>query len=468
MPSEHPHILKFCTDEHAPQVCGYAGDPWVRTPNLDRLAAEGVVFDNCYCANPICVPGRNAMITGQLVREVGTLYYSDVLPSGLPTYMRQFSEHGYQTTCVGKMHFHGQDQMHGWLFRPYGDMEILLRQNMPGYSVEKDVVGPTKYRPGQRGLPHWIRDAHAGETGFMGFDRSVTREAGIHLRDYFRRIIYPVYSAERPLLFEVSWKCPHWPFTAPQELFDYYRGIVGPPEKALPEGAPPSLHRKHAEDQPDDITEEQILNARAGYWALCEWVDMQIGVVLDTLKELGVRDEFAVMYCSDHGEMAGEHGLWAKHCFYEESARVPMILSGPGIPAGRRVGENVSLTDIFPTLCDVAGLPTPEGLRGRSMLPLTHDPPQAGERMVFSELYGETCSFMAKKGDVKYICHSDGSRQVFDLARDPGELDNVADRPEYAGIRRQLHDALAALPDPWHAGEPDYQPPPGMPRPGGA
>lgn len=463
MPADHPHILKLCSDEHSPFLAGFAGDPWVRTPNLDRLAAEGTVFENAYCANPICVPGRNAMITGKLVRDVGTVHYHDVLPSGLPTYMRTFSRCGYQTTCVGKMHFHGEDQMHGWLFRPYGDMEIVIRPNFPGYDPEGDVAANIKYDDKRFGLSDWVRTAGPGETGFILFDKSVTREACIHLRDYFKWMIYPVYDARRPLLFEVSWKLPHWPFTAPQALFDHYRGIVGLPERPFPEDPPAYIAAAHDRDQPADITDEQILNARAAYWALCEWMDTQIGIVLDVLEELGVRDEFVVHYTSDHGEMAGEHGLWGKHCFYEESVCIPLILHGPGIPAGRRVRENVSHVDVYPTLCDIAGLEPPGGLRGRSVMPLLERDTR-GERIVFSELYvGPHASLMAKQGDLKYVWYSEGEAQLFDLARDPRESVNFAGHPDYADAKSRLYKALESLPEPWDATDPDWAPPPGMP-----
>ncbi len=242
MPGNHPHILKLCSDEHAPQVCGYAGDPWVRTPNLDRLAAEGTVFENCYVANPICLPGRLSMLSGKLPRELGTPLYGDLLPPDTPTYMGHFAGHGYQTTCVGKMHFTGPEQMHGWMFRPYGDMEIIRHQRVPGYSVNRDVMrNLPQPEPHGGGLAHWVRTAGPGERGFTLFDDSVTREARLHLRDYFDWQLIPVYHGERPLLFEVSWKTPHWSFIAPPDLYEYYREIVDLPRKPLPEAAPPAL-----------------------------------------------------------------------------------------------------------------------------------------------------------------------------------------------------------------------------------
>ncbi len=458
---KHPHILKICSDEHTAAITGYAGDPWVRTPNLDRLAARGVVFDRCYANNPICVPGRWSMLTGQLPRENGTPYFKDLLPLDTQTYMRYFSQHGYMTTCVGKMHFHGPEQMYGWMLRPYGDMEVYNHERIPGYDVSKDVTGEVgcerthDYSEYGGMMPFMVKTAGPGEHGFMQFDQMVTEAARVHLRDYFDYLIHTQYSGGRPLLFEVSFKTPHWPFICPQELFDYYREIVPMPQISRPEDLPPSLARK-AERETADCTEEQILNARAAYYGLVEWMDRQIGVVLETLEDMGMLDQFNIMYCADHGESAGERGMWGKKTFYDESVRVPMVLSGPSLPDGKTVSDSCSLIDVFPTLADLAGLPAPENVRGESLLQLMENE-SAEPRTVFSELFdGETESFMALRNNIKYVHFEDGTRQLFNLAKDPDELVNRAGRKEYAPIEKQLRTALANLPEPWRNEHPEW------------
>lgn len=461
-PDQHPHILKLCSDEHTAAIAAFAGDPWGRTPNLDRLASAGVVFDRCYANNPICVPGRYSMLTGRLPREIGTPFFSDVLPLETQTYMRHFSQHGYMTTCVGKMHFHGPEQMYGWKFRPYGDMEVQNHGRIPGYGVGKDVTGEIgdgrthDYAEYGGMMPFMVKTAGPGEHGFMQFDRLVTEAARVHLRDYFEYLIHTQYAGTRPLLFEVSFKTPHWPFVCPQELFDYYRAIVPPPRLSGGEDLPPQLAGKQRSDTAD-CTEEQILNARAAYYGLIEWTDRQIGLVLEVLEDLDLLEHFAIMYCSDHGEIAGERGMWGKKTFYDESARVPMILAGPGLPAGKTVTEPCSLVDVFPTLTDLGGLPDPEGIRGESLLRLVEDDTPA-QRTVFSELFegGGKESFMAMRGTCKYIHYSDGARQLFDLDQDPDELNNLAGRPEYADIECELRNALAGLPAPWRNQHPDW------------
>ena len=276
------------------------------------------------------------------------------MPEDVETYMKHFSNHGYMTTCVGKMHLQGTDQMRGWAFRPFGDMEMGNAINVPGYTVEKDVCKGKpdiafNYQDYGGYTPYCLKTARRGNDKFMVFDESVTREAINHLKNYFAMYIEELYNEDRPLLLEVSYKTPHCPFVAPAELFDYYYDKLDLPKHAIPADAPPHIQQRHREDQPDDITEDMIRNARAAYWGLVQFVDQQIGIVLGAIEQLGLQDEFAVMYTTDHGEMAGEKGLWQKTCFYEQSVRCPMIIAGAGLPPGKRVQHNTSHRDLMPT-----------------------------------------------------------------------------------------------------------------------
>ncbi|MEM8737192.1 MAG: sulfatase-like hydrolase/transferase [Planctomycetota bacterium] len=442
----HPHLLKICADQLSPHVLGFAGDPHVRTPNLDRLAAAGTRFDNHYAACPICMPGRMSMITGRMPSRLNTPYFESVLDPNTPTYMRHFTDRGYQTTCVGKMHFHGQDQMYGWMFRPYGDLQMLNHGYSANYDMTKDVTGGHPHRPIQRGAAGgynaWMLEhAGPGDTGNIRWDDSVTREAVENLTDYFTpSFIDEVYQGDRPLLFEVSFKTPHCPFVCPPDLFEYYMDILpGPtfPEPAVPpDQLPAFLRNKITNDVPPNITPEHIRRARAAYWGLVEWMDARVGDVLNGLDQLGVRDEFLVQFTADHGEMIGEHGMWQKHVFYEQSVRVPMLLAGPGVPADRIVTENTSHLDLYPTLCDLAELDVPtlgdEPWAGRSIRPLL-EADGDGSRVALSEfrapegndraegLPGGVWIVMAKRGDLKVIDYGNGDRQVFDLQTDPHE-----------------------------------------------
>ncbi|MEM1012296.1 MAG: sulfatase-like hydrolase/transferase [Planctomycetota bacterium] len=459
----NPHVLKICADQLSPHVLGYAGDPHARTPNLDALAAAGTRFDNHYAACPICIPGRLSMLTGRMPTDLGTPHFEDTLPAGTHTYPLHFAQRGYQTTCVGKMHFHGQEQMHGWMYRPFGDMQMLGHQHLDSYEVARDVTGGNPHRPiryeAAGGYNAWmLQNAGPGDTGNIRLDRSVTRESIENLIDYFTpSFIDEVYQGDRPLLFETSYKTPHCPFVCPPDLFEYYMDVLPPPTHSdLPDDLPTFLQNKAANDVPDHITPEHIRRARAAYWGLVEWLDGQVGQVLACLDELGLRDQFIIQFTADHGEMAGEHGLWQKHIFYEQSVRIPMILQGPGIPENHVVRSNTSHLDLFPTLCDLAGLDGPdlgevgdEPWSGRSLVPLLSDDGDA-QRLVLSEFRAPAGNgraeglpegvwiVMAKQGPLKLIDYGNGERRGFDLTQEPDERHATTINDRFASLEAAI------------------------------
>ncbi|MBF0245880.1 MAG: sulfatase-like hydrolase/transferase, partial [Planctomycetes bacterium] len=264
---------------------------------------------------------------------------------------------------------------------------------------------------------------------------------------------------ERPLLFEASYKTPHWPFWAPKELFDYYRALVTPPEIPDEVQLVNYLKRKREGEQCFENTAEEILNARAAYFALIEWVDGEIGKLLDTLEKLGVLDDFIIVLHADHGHMAGNHGLWAKCCAYEHSVRTPMMISWPGqIPEGKVIDTPVSNVDIFPTLCDYAGLKTPADLRGeswRNLIDAKVPPQDFKERTILSEFFQYDRGWvMARRGNIKLVDYwyeyQGKEQQLFELEKDPDELNNLAGNPDLAEIQASLQKEIDALPPAFH------------------
>ncbi|MCC7409464.1 MAG: sulfatase-like hydrolase/transferase [Phycisphaeraceae bacterium] len=460
MSDRPPHVLILMSDEHCPRVMGCTGDPLVHTPHLDRLAADGVLFDRAYCNNPICVPGRYAILTSKLPREIGSTRFDQGLDPSTLTYARHFAQAGYQTTCVGKMHFQGLEQMHGWMFRPYGDMEVLNHRKLPNFKADPYPHA----KPPHHSLSDWVRDARPGMDGFIQFDQGVTAATRVTLMDYFRHLIHAHYSADRPLMLQVSWKTPHWPFIAPPEYFNHYRPRIGMPPIPGPgrDKEHPWMQHKHKWEIPYENTDDQILNARAAYWGLVQYTDHQVGLVLDVLDELGLRDDFLIIYHSDHGELAGNHASWGKGCFFEDSVRVPLIMTWPGrLPAGLRIEENVTLLDLFPTLCDYTGQEIPPDLRGQSLRPLIDRQPAAIEsfrgRVNFAEFFnaGRDPMVMALRDRIKVNTYGkDGPTELYDLAADPDELTNRADDPAYADVQRRLEAEIARLPAPFAWNEP--------------
>ncbi len=441
MNKKHPNILFLMSDEHRPDVTGYEGNSIVRTPTLDRLAESGVVFRNAYTPSPVCVPARQCMMAGQLPKTCGCEGWIDLKP-GYRTFAREFSRYAYTTTCSGKLHHQGQDQMQGWRTRLSGDMEIS------DVYIEDKIDGEfTRYRPAP-GTGKWsnqreIEEARPAEGPNQKFDKRAVNAALDYFDRYFEDPLYLRPQSHRPLLFKLSLLQPHYPFFTEQKQFDYYYDRV-PVYRDEPCSHP--VLSQSQQWQPVNVSEEGARSATAAYYGMISTVDCYFGQVLDRLEKLGENlDEWIIVYTSDHGDMLGEHGIWEKTRFYEGSVRVPLIIRWPKrFDGGRVVEENVNLCDLFATLCDLAGLEIPPGLDSRSLVPLMEGKGEGWSNEAISQMDKE--HVMIKQDDLKYQYYGEDIPEVlFDLAKDPHEIDNVADHPAYAGILTRFRKRLAEL-----------------------
>jgi len=426
-----PNLLVLMSDQHNPHVMGCEGDTVVRTPHLDRLAAEGVLFENCYCPAPLCVPSRMSFMTSR--HPSGNEVWSNqcMLPSDAPTFAHALGAAGYETVLNGRMHFMGADQRHGFETRLadtitcsyVGGMHKALRPELLAATGQSRVAATT---------------AGPGRTGYQGYDETVARAAVEFLR---RRA---AQKDERPFCLVCGFVLPHCPFVCRREDFDYYLDRVTIPQ--FPPGYFETLHpamrlwRKNRDIE--DLTEEQIRRARAGYYGLVEHFNRQLGKVLEALDASGLAENTMVVYTSDHGEMAGEHGMWWKSNFYEGAASVPLIVSHPGrIAPGRRSGPIVNLIDIGPTLIQIAGADPLPDVPGRSLAPLLRGEDAEWRDETFSEHHaclGLPPMRMVRSGPWKLV-HFDGDRpQLFNLDDDPDEFCDLGEDPQHAGIRREL------------------------------
>ncbi len=441
MSQKRPNILFLMSDEHRPDVTGYEGNRVVRTPVLDRLAEKGVVFQNAYTPSPICVPARQCMMSGQLPKTCGCEGWVD-LQAGYRTFAREFSRYAYNTTCAGKLHHQGQDQMQGWRTRIAPDAEISDR-----YVEDKIEVEFERYRKppntGKWSNQREVEEARAVEGPYQKFDKRVLQASLDYLERYFADPVYHRPQSHRPLLFKFSLLQPHYPFFTSKEQFDYYYERV---PIFYEEPCDHPVLSKSQQGEPVNASEEAVRRATAAYYGMISTIDDYFGQVLDQLENLGEDlDDWIIVYTSDHGDMMGEHGIWEKTRFYEGSARVPLIISWPRrFEGGRVVHENVNLCDLFATLCDLAGLDIPEGLDSRSLVPLM--------RGDTSGWYNETVSQMGKNhvmikhDDLKYQYYGEEVPEVlFDLKRDPGEWKNVAEDSEYAEVMERFRRRLAEL-----------------------
>lgn len=405
------------SDEHRPDVAGFAGNQIVRTPNLDALSKDAAIFTNAYTPSPVCIPARQSIASGNYPRRCGCEVYGEDLAPGTMTFSRQFSRHGYETAAFGKLHHLGTDQMQGWTRRPFGDLEVSPRfieaKNEPFYS---GLPKPARWSDTKECLRSGV-----GRGPCQVFDEAATRACIEFIREQFSSPFYDRHRPDRPLLLKLSLRQPHYPYLADEEKFVYYlnrvRSYWG---ERLSEH--PVLSRNALGPEADA---RDLLRATAGYYAMVETVDDHIGAVIRELEKVGQDlDDWIVVYTSDHGDMLGEHGVMQKESFYESSVRVPLWVRAPArFPGGIKIDANVSLIDLFASLCELASIPIPEDLDSRSFVPLLHGKKRRGENEVFSQFRRD--EIMIRRDHLKYLWYGSNAEEViFDLSEDPREMLN--------------------------------------------
>jgi choline-sulfatase len=450
-----PNILVILSDEHDPHVAGCYGHPAVRTPHLDRLAAESLVFDNAYCASPVCVPARLSLLTGRYPHEIGAWDNGSILPSETPTWAHYLGAAGYETVLCGRTHFNGADRLHGF--------ERRLLDDLPSWYSTEPAAG-RRSAEARRTRPH-VTISGAEEDEPPGPQR---RHAGYDARvaELSREFLQAKTATpeERPWLLYCGLIHPHFPLIAPQAYLDLYdpRDVILPPTWDEPlEAQHPvirQVRRSLANDVP--LTEDVVRRAIAAYWALVTLVDHHVGAILDAVDHSPLRENTVVLYSSDHGEMAGQHGMWQKHCFYEPSVRVPLVLRLPeryrpaGLTQPGRVDENVSHLDVLPTLLDVARVDAPAELPGSSLRTVAGNGDGASDgppRPVFAEFHDGGMpdgGFMVKRGEHKYCYYLGGPPQLFVPSVDPQERRDLAAAAAYAPVVADLDGELRRVVDP--------------------
>jgi len=423
-----PNFLIIMSDEHDPRVSEPYGHPFVATPALQRLAERGTVFHAAYCNSPLCVPSRASFMTGKHLHRLGVWDNGVPLASDEPTWAHRLSAVGYETALAGKMHFVGPDQRHGFARRLVEDIHGEGSFHPANWDIEIGTPSPTRF--------HRIEEAGPGDTLHQQYDDEVVGQTCAYLAESSRQ--------QLPWALCVSLITPHFPLTVRQPYFDRYF----PAHADLPTLPPDHLNRLHPQSvrlrrwfQSDRFTDEQIARARAAYYGLVTSCDARVGDILDALDAHGLRENTVVVYTADHGELHGEHGLWWKCSFYEASARVPLIVAWPGhIAPGTRHGTVTSLIDVVRTMIDLAEADASE-LDGQSLSALLmgmqedHD----GIALAEYEAHGtRTPGRMVRRGRYKLNYYGDEPPELYDLAADPDEFDDLAGRPQYAMIQNQL------------------------------
>ena len=424
MHESRPDIVMVMTDQHAARVMGCAGDPHARTPGLDAFAAQGTRFANAYCASPLCVPSRMAFLSGLEPHESGVLNNDTYLPSDIPTLAHALGGAGYDCHLVGRMHFNGPDQLHGFADRPIGD----IGASYPG-GTPPDIGALTKGR-GNRGAE--LEYSGAGETSYQAYDHAVADHALVSLA----QLKAARAAGGKPFFLLISLFCPHPPYIARRSDFDAFDDLP-PPELAPPESDHPAIAAWRKVGATETVTPEAVRTSRQAYYGLVTMVDRIFGGVMEALGEA---ENTVTIYTSDHGECLGERGLWWKSVMYDQSVKVPMIVRGPGFAADVVDDRVCGLLDLSATILGLGqtGLP---GQRGRDLRDV-----EGWENIVFSSYYGGLMNIatadvrhrMVRHGRFKLVAYDEQDPQLFDLRADPDELHNLSADPAHMGTRQEL------------------------------
>jgi choline-sulfatase len=426
MSKTQPNILFILADQLAAAFLPVYGHRTVQAPNISRLAAEGVVFDNAYSNSPLCAPARATIMNGLLSSRTGVYDNAAEFPSAIPTWAHYLRLRGYRTCLSGKMHFVGPDQLHG------------LEERLTTDIYPADFGWTPDWRLKDERIDWWYHNMTSTKqagiaemTNQLEFDDEVAFLAVRRIYDFAR------YEAGTPFCLMTSFTHPHDPYAARAKYWNLYRDedIELPATPAIPfdEMDPHSqrLFRMSAMEE-YDITDADIRSSRHGYFANITYVDGLIGQLIDALEKTKLLDDTVIVMSSDHGDFLGERGLWYKMSFLEYSAHVPLIVWSPKRFAARRVSEPVSLADILPTFVDIGSEAKGELARpvdGRSLLPLLNGAAETPDATAWGEYLAEGAVaplYMIRRGPWKFIYCPTDPDQLFNLKDDPQERRNLA------------------------------------------
>ena len=431
MSVRRPNILIVMADQFNGTLFPDGPAEFLHAPHLKALAARSARFSNTYTASPLCAPARASFMSGQLPSRTRVYDNAAEFASDIPTYAHHLRRAGYYTGLSGKMHFVGPDQMHGFEERLTTDIYPADFGWTPDYR-----------KPGER-IDWWYHNlgSVAGSgvaeiSNQMEYDDEVAFHASQKLYQLART---SNDEAARPWNLTVSFSHPHDPYVARRKYWDLYEDC--PALDPTVADIPYRQQDKHSKRLMDacghinfNITPEHVRSARRGYFANISYLDDKLGELIDVLRTTRMLENTIILFTSDHGDMLGERGLWFKMCFFEGSARVPLVIAGPGIAAGL-VSEPVSTLDINPTLAALAGIDMSEiapWTDGESLLPIMTGAKRSHAAPMEYAAEGSEAPLVAlREGIYKFVhCELDPP-QLYNLDKDPNELNNLAKDTSY-------------------------------------
>jgi len=452
-PPAKPNVLLICVDDLKP-VLGCYGDKLVKTPNIDRLASHSMRFDAAYCNQAVCSPSRNALLTGLRPQTLGIYDLGTNFRQGRQnavTMPQWFKANGYSAQGMGKIFHvgHGNTNDEASWSVPYFRGKVVdyaLPENKRELSREEAMFD----NKSPANLPRGAALENADVPDDTYSDGKVAAEA-------IRRLEAAAKNPGEPVFLAVGFLKPHLPFCAPRKYWDLYKTdqFQLPAVRRAPEGAPAYAPTAFGElrnykDVPDkgEIPEDLQRKLIHGYHAAISYMDAQVGKVLDALDASPLKDNTVIVLWGDHGWHLGDHGMWSKHTNYEQATRIPLLVKAAGQTKGGASGAMVETVDIYPTLCELAGLKTPEKLDGISFAPLVTGKSAQGERDHVTHVFprGNRLGRAIRTPTHRFVewktigAPADTAEvELYDYAADPLERKNLArEQPETVARMREL------------------------------
>jgi arylsulfatase A-like enzyme len=426
-PPKRLNVLFLMSDDMRPEL-GCYGQTFVKSPNIDALAKAGVRFDRAYCQYPLCNPSRTSLLTGRYPTSTGVLDNRTWFGAAHPDWVtlpKHFKQNGYTTLRTGKIFHGGIDEVEAWT-------EGGEKRNFEGATFEAPQ-NPNRVQQSDRRV---VLDGD----GESHNDYKVADRAINYLRAY----------KDKPFFLACGFSKPHSPPTAPKRFYDLYDldliklPVNFQPRPTVPEGYPTrSLTPNGDLFIRRDASEDEAKLVTQAYLASISWVDWNVGRVLAELDRLGLRENTVVLFWGDHGYHLGEMGKWSKHgSLFETGTRVPLVIALPGAAGNGKVAPKpVQALDIYPTLCELCGVPSPEGLQGHSLKPLLNDPNSTWDHPAFSVAGNRRNLGVAVRTDrYRYAEWSgdEGGAMLFDMHVDPHEGKNLINDPALAQVKDEL------------------------------
>lgn len=443
-----PNVLFISVDDLRPEL-GCYGKATMKTPNMDKIASQGIVFESAFCQIAICMPSRVSVLSGYRPETVlSGKIESDKFPKGMIPLPQLFRNEGYTAVSIGKIFHYNDDGTKFW-DRKYTDTfheQAAHHGWCSGYQLEanKSVFANYGRSLTRNGVDKLVRPASVeiSNAPDEAYPEGIIAKTAV---EELRKL----KAAGKPFFLATGFYRPHLPFVVPKKYWDIYnRDDIHLPANSAPviDGVTKydwnELRRYGDIPNQGPLSGEKAKELIHGYYASVSFSDAMIGKVLDELKKLGLDKNTIIVLWGDHGWNLGEHGWWCKHTNYETSTRTVMLASAPGMKKNIRTEALVELIDLYPSLCELTGIKAPDYLEGTSFVPLMKNPKQPWKKAAFSMIGGART---IRTKEYRLIEHSkSGAIELFDHKIDPGETRNVAEKLPYKKIKKELLQQLDA------------------------